>query len=299
VRAFLPAAVTERVLGTLDEVLLTGAPAQLEIEVPTALGTRDHELRLRALGATEAVFLVRDISERREFERLQAHFVATVSHELRTPLTSIYGALRLMHAGALGALDAETHALVGVAQANTERLMRLVNDLLDIERAASGKLTLALALHDLGPLVGEAIAAARPLAAELESDYDWQAPSEACLALVDPLRVQQIVTNLLSNGVKYGSAGGRVRVRLLPEPQHWRIEVENNGEPIPVAFRPRLFERFAMADLSDSRRRGGSGLGLAISRALVESMHGSLDFSSDAQRTCFFVRLPRAEAPRP
>lgn len=297
VRDFLPVPVAVRVLGALDEVLATGAPAQLEIEVPTARGMRDHEIRLRALNAGEAMFLVRDISERRELERLQAHFVATVSHELRTPLTSIYGALRLVHAGVEGALDGQARALVGVAQANTERLMRLVNDILDVERAASGKLALELTPHDLGPLVDEAIAAARPLAAALDITYDWQAPTASCLARVDPFRVQQVVTNLLSNAVKYSLAGGRVCVRLLPEPEHWRLDVENYGEPIPAAFRPRLFERFAMADLSDARRRGGSGLGLAISRSLVDLMSGSLDFVSDAQRTCFFVRLPRLDAP--
>lgn len=293
VRDFLPAPAAERLTATLADVLATGAPAQLEIEVLTAAGPRDHEIRLRALDVEQAMLLVRDISERKTLERLQEHFVATVSHELRTPLTSIYGALRLLQAGADSALGPESGDLLAIAQTNTQRLMRLVNDILDVERAASGRLNLELAPHDLGLLVSEAVAAAHLLATGLEVTYDWQAPGMACPAQVDAFRVQQVVTNLLSNAVKHSPAGGRVGVRLLPEARHWRLEVENHGEPIPAAFRPRLFERFAMADVSDGRRRGGSGLGLSISRSLVERMQGTVDFVSDEQRTCFFVRLPR------
>lgn len=294
----MPSGLADDRLARIRRVLSTGSVETYEAEVDTLEGKETHETRVVPCGTHTVLLIARDISERKAMERMKSEFVSTVSHELRTPITSIRAALGLLLAGIAGDIKGQGHDLLELARANTERLLRLVNDILDFEKAQSGQLTLEISRQDLGDLVTQTVVAAGPYAAALDVSYAWEAPKEPAFAPVDPVRFQQIMANLLSNGAKYSNSGGVVRVRLLRDERQWRVEVENQGPPIPPAFRAHIFERFAMADASDTRSRGGTGLGLAISRALVERMEGSIGFTSDAHQTCFHILLPSSE-PKP
>jgi PAS domain S-box-containing protein len=292
----MPKEMADQRLALIRRVLSSGQMETYESQVEALGGMQDHESRVVPCGPDTVLLIARDITERKALERLKSDFISTVSHELRTPITSIRGALGLLQAGVGGALPPQGTDLLELARNNTERLLRLVNDILDFEKAQTGHLTLDMQRHDLADLISQAIAASGPFATSLQVDFLWTPPSKPARAIVDAVRFQQVMANLLSNAAKYSPSHQNVRVRLKRELHHWRVEVENLGPPIPEAFRDRIFERFAMADASDTRIRGGTGLGLAISRALVERMGGSIGFTSDSTLTCFYLLFPIPEA---
>jgi signal transduction histidine kinase len=293
----MPPDEAEQRIQLIQRVLATGRMETYESRTEALGGLRDHESRMVPCGPDTVLLIARDITERKAVERLKGEFVATVSHELRTPITAIRGALGLLEAGVGGEIPPQATELLDLARANTERLLRLVNDILDFEKAEGGKLALDLQVMDLSALISTSVAAAGPFAASLGVSYAWEPGSQAAWARVDGVRFQQIMANLLSNAAKYSPKEAAVQVRLRKDGGWWRVEVENQGPPIPESFRVHVFERFAMADSTDARRRGGSGLGLAISHSLVHRMGGEIDFSSDPSGTCFFLRFAAEAAP--
>lgn len=250
--------------------------------------------------ADETLFLavIRDIGERREIEQMKGEFVATVSHELRTPLTSIAGALGLISGGAAGELPAKAARLVDIAHSNAARLVRLINDILDIEKIEAGRMQ-----FDIRPLALDALLdAAAHQTAGFASEYGVTVeiepvPPEAAV-LADEDRLMQVITNLLSNAIKFSRRGGAVTLRVAPLDRRYRISVVDRGEGIPEAFRSRIFGKFAQADASDSRAKGGTGLGLSIVREIVVRLGGSVSFDSvEGTGSIFHVDLPAAELP--
>ncbi len=292
----MPKEMADHRLALVQRVLATGKMETYESRVEALGGLQDHESRVVPCGPDTVLLIARDITERKALDRLKSDFISTVSHELRTPITSVRGALGLLQAGVGGEFPAQGAELLELARNNTERLLRLVNDILDFEKAQTGHLALDAQRYDLADLVSQSISASGPFAASLDVAFDWAPPPTPAFATVDALRFQQVMANLLSNAAKYSPAHQKVAVRITDDRQRWRVEVENLGPPIPEAFRDRIFERFAMADASDTRIRGGTGLGLAISRALVERMGGLIGFSSDSTHTCFYLHFPIAEA---
>ena len=253
-----------------------------------------------ALGAmqlptgTHIVAVVRDISERRRIEQLKDEFVSTVSHELRTPLTSIAGSLGLLAGGAAGVLPEKAGRLIQIAQANSQRLVRLINDILDIEKIESGKLRLEMAALDLRDVAARAVEGVRGYADELGVVLTL-AEGEAAPVRGDADRLIQVVTNLLSNASKFSPRGGEVRVTVDPETRLARLSVADKGPGIPDAFRSRIFSKFAQADGSDTRAKGGTGLGLAIAREIAERHGGRLWFeSAEGEGATFYLDLPLA-----
>ncbi|MFC5344418.1 CHASE3 domain-containing protein [Brevundimonas staleyi] len=253
-----------------------------------------------ALGAmqlptgTHIVAVVRDISERRRIEQLKDEFVSTVSHELRTPLTSIAGSLGLLAGGAAGALPEKAGRLIQIAQANSQRLVRLINDILDIEKIESGKLRLEMAPLDLREVAARAVEGVRGYADELGVRLTL-AEGEAAPVRGDADRLIQVVTNLLSNASKFSPRGGEVRVTVDPERRLARLSVVDQGPGIPDSFRSRIFSKFAQADGSDTRAKGGTGLGLAIAREIAERHGGRLWFeSAEGEGATFYLDLPLA-----
>jgi len=242
------------------------------------------------------VSVIRDVTELRRVERLKNEFVSTVSHELRTPLTAIHGSLRLLEGGAAGTLGSKAEALLAIARANSERLIRLVNDLLDIDKMAAGQLQLQRADVNLASLVRAACDGIRPVAvlAGIAVDYDDE---DRGTLNADRDRLMQVVTNLLSNAVKFAPPRSAVVVRTPAVGAGWmRVTVSNTGPGIASEDLPRLFERFHQLDASDSRSRGGTGLGLAISKAIVEQHGGRIGVrSAPGVLTTFWVELPRAD----
>ncbi|MCZ8254097.1 MAG: ATP-binding protein, partial [Polaromonas sp.] len=241
-----------------------------------------------------------DITELRRIDRMKTEFVSTVSHELRTPLTSIRGSLGLISGGVAGELPEAVKSLVGIAKNNCERLIRLINDILDSEKIESGKLRLDLQIVDLRLLVQQALTANEGFAGQHGVRLIMRAPGTPLHVRIDSDRMTQVLTNLLSNAVKFSPAGSPVEVRLSRAAQKVRAEVVDAGPGIPEEFRARIFQKFSQADSSDTRQKGGTGLGLNISRALVEKMDGTIGFSSKAgEGTTFFFEVPEWTSPVP
>jgi PAS domain S-box-containing protein len=240
------------------------------------------------------VAAVRDVTDRRALERVKNEFVSTVSHELRTPLTSIAGALSLLAGGAAGNLPAKALSLVTIARSNCDRLTRLINDILDLERIEAGKMVFEFGAVALPALLERALddnlEFARKFGVRLELA---EIPPEAML-WADPHRLMQVLTNLISNAVKFSPADGVVTVSATVADAMVRIAVEDRGRGIPEAFRDRIFQKFAQADTADNRQKGGTGLGLSIVKSIVERHGGSVSFQSDyGQGSVFTVELPR------
>ncbi|MBD3895127.1 CHASE3 domain-containing protein [Halomonas sp. ML-15] len=288
-----------------DSELLAGKPEQrdMALEVQDADGqTRCLQLLKRPLtlsdGSRYLLAVAVDITERREMERMKAEFIATVSHELRTPLTAIRGAVSMLNSGVAGSLPEDAAPLLEIADNNSERLMHLINDILDIEKLESGGLSFHWERLPLGPLVEAAIRDNTPVAASFEIRLVAEGEPLDALVDVDRHRFAQVMANLISNACKHSPPGERVVIAQTFHETEWlEVTVTDHGTGIPLAFQPRVFERFAQADASDRRRTGGTGLGLAITRALVKQMGGEIDFSSTpGQGTRFRVRLPRRDS---
>lgn len=237
--------------------------------------------------------LLTDITELKQIDRLKTEFVSTVSHELRTPITAMRGALGLLHAGAAGVLPERAAKLVGIAESSCERLVRLVNDILDLEKIAAGKLEFRLSECDLVQLVQQAIAAIEAYAAERGISLRLDRVRERVRALADPDRVIQVLSNLLSNAVRFSPAGAAVELAIESAAGFHRVSVRDHGPGVAVEFRPRLFQKFAQADTSNARASGGTGLGLAISKSIIERMGGHIGFEPAAGGgSVFFFDLP-------
>lgn len=259
-----------------------------DVEIELSVSPVDlHERKL-------FTFIIHDVSVRRNVERMKNEFVATVSHELRTPLTSIKGALSIAMSGKLG--EAKQHELLTIASNNADRLTRLVNDILDIEKLEFGNLTLSMERCEVYPLLQQAIVQNQGYAARYGVHLELENPDEQsahCFADIDPHRFLQVMANLLSNAIKFSYLDGKVRVQLSTNDEMFTVAVSDEGQGITDEFRSRIFQKFAQSDSSDTRSRDGTGLGLSISKVIVERMGGSIDYSSTiGQGSRFYFTLP-------
>jgi PAS domain S-box-containing protein len=231
-----------------------------------------------------------------ELDRLKDEFVALVSHELRTPLTSIRGYLELLLDGEAGDLTDEQRQFLGVVERNAHRLLTLVGDLLFLAQVEAGKLSLEFGAVDLGALAAECVETGRPLAEEKGVTLTLATGPLALLA-GDHARLAQLLDNLVSNGIKFTPAGGRVDVRIRGERGQAVIEVRDTGIGIPPNEQEHLFERFYRTSKATEQAIPGTGLGLAISKAIVQA-HGGLIVvaSEDDAGSTFRVSLPVRQA---
>ena len=237
-----------------------------------------------------------DIGERKRIDRLKDEFVSTVSHELRTPLTSIAGSLGLLVGGAAGTLPDAALRLLTIAQTNSHRLVRLINDILDIEKIESGQVVFDFRRISTRALAEQAIEANRAYADGFAISIRLEPGSLAGEVLADQDRLAQVLTNLLSNAIKFSPRNGEVTIGTEQRGDRVRISVRDHGEGIPVKFRPHIFQKFAQADASDTRQKGGTGLGLSIVKEIVTRLGGSVGVEDAAGGgTVFFVELPAWE----
>jgi PAS domain S-box-containing protein len=239
----------------------------------------------------------RDITQQRTAERVRSEFTSTLSHELRTPLTSILGSLQLLSSGAMGEIDREQFELIDLAERNGQRLLDLINEVLDIEKLESGRVSLVPETIALDELVAESLRLNQGYADRFEVGLRMESAMPRVDVRADRKRLMQVMTNLLSNAAKFSPPGGTVEVSAVVAGGSVRIAVSDRGPGIPEKFRGRIFGRFAQADSADSRIKGGAGLGLAICKRLVELMQGHIGFEDRAGGgTSFFFELPVMDA---
>lgn len=238
-----------------------------------------------------AVVTFSDITDRREIERLKDEFISVVSHELRTPLTSIRGSLGLLASGALGELPERGASMLKIAASNTDRLVRLVNDILDLERIASGRAVMDIRDTPASQMLEAAIEAVRGSAERASVTLELECDDTE--VRVDSDRIVQVLVNLLGNAIKFSSDGDTVTLQASGEDDYFHIRVIDNGRGIPADHLERIFDRFEQVDASDARQKGGTGLGLAIARSIVDLHGGTIWAESEVgSGTTFHVRLP-------
>jgi two-component system phosphate regulon sensor histidine kinase PhoR len=282
----------------LDEVRQAEQPLSSELELGT-LKPRRVLVHASALsdgedqGSLLVVFV--DVTDLRRLETLRRDFVANVSHELRTPIAAIRSSAETV-LRALGAETGPAVEFVQIIERQAERLQRLVEDLLDLSRIESREFRFELQTVRVQEPVGHALSLLRERAAQRRVQLVSEVSGEV-LVRADARALEQVLTNLLENAVKYGREGGRVVVRAAEEGSSLRVSVQDDGPGIEARHLPRLFERFYRVDASRSRDLGGTGLGLSIVKHLIEGMGGQVDVqSAPGKGTTFELRLPRVQA---
>ena len=256
----------------------------------TVTTLRDHRGAL-----TGYLGVVEDVTQRSQMERLKNEFISVVSHELRTPLTSIRGSLGLLLGAFRQELPQKVKSLIEIAYNNCERLIPLINDILDIDKIASGHMRFEMQEESVAALTAQAVQANEAYARKFNVSISVAPIDEKLRIVVDAARYQQVLSNLLSNAAKFSPAGGVVEVSAEERNGRVSIAVRDYGEGISEEFQPRIFSKFSQADSSQSRAKGGTGLGLHIARQLVELMNGAIEFTTRAgQGTTFRVEFALA-----
>ena len=285
-----PMAVMGRIIGTIEVQSYERAAYK-----------EDHITAMRMAAnltavAIENVRLLEQESRARaaaeESNRLKDEFLATVSHELRTPLTAILGWARMLETGGLD--EATAARAIETIRRNAKSQSQIIDDILDVSRIITGNLYLDLHPVDLAPIIEAAINVVRPTAEAKGISVEPEPNSQPTMVPGDSNRLQQVVWNLLSNGIKFTPAGGQVRISINHSDSHVEIKVSDNGQGISPEFLPFVFDRFRQADSTTTRRHGGLGLGLAIVRHLVEIHGGTVLAESPGpdRGATFTVRLP-------
>ncbi|RZU47671.1 PAS domain S-box-containing protein [Fluviicoccus keumensis] len=282
-----------------QKVRLGDAPTQTEWLYMRKDGTRFYgEVTISAIpqehgGLGGFIGIVNDITERKQLEKMKDEFVSTVSHELRTPLTSIRGALGLVLGKAADSLTPKARQLLETASRNAERLTLLINDILDLEKIASGRMEFAMRPIDIVALTRQALQAHEGYAAQHRVRLQLGVCPPSLTVSADENRLMQVYANLLSNAIKYSPADGAVNIAVTEHEGRVRVSIRDHGRGIPAAFRQTAFQRFAQADSSDTREKGGTGLGLSIVKAIIDRHAGHVDYeSAPGEGTLFYFELP-------
>ena len=272
-----------------DEVYLRRDGSEIPVDVTTGPIADGR-------GVVGAVVAFRDVTQRREVDRIKNEFVSVVSHELRTPLTSVRGSLGLLGAGAVGELPPGAARMIAIAVDNSERLIRLINDILDIDRLESGQMPMEFTAHDVADVVAGTVESLRPMAQTAR--VRLAADRVGGRVHADADRLGQVLTNLISNAIKFSPPGGRVTVTATPAGRQVAFAVADHGRGIPPDQLESIFGRFQQVDSSDSRQKGGTGLGLAISRGIVDR-HGGRIWAENRPGggACLRFTIPAATAP--
>jgi signal transduction histidine kinase len=276
----------------LPLVVLTSLDDESLAERTLQEGAQDYLVKgqIEVRGILRAL---RYATERKRLERLKDEFVSTVSHELRTPLTSISGSLGLLMGNAAGNLPRPMERLLAIAYNNCQRLVRLVSDILDIEKMEAGRIGFNFSRVAVRSLVAQAIEANRGFAEGYGVRVQFDEAGIAADVRADPDRLLQVITNLLSNAIKFSPAADEVSVAVEKGINTVRLTVRDHGPGIPVDFKPLIFEKFAQADAGDARQKGGTGLGLSIVKQIVDRLGGEVGFAdADGGGTIFYVQLP-------
>lgn len=244
----------------------------------------------RILGA---VAIIHDVTELKKTEKIKKEFVSIVSHELRTPLTSIRGSMGLLVSGAMGEFPDKAKKLLEIANNNCERLLLLINDILDIEKIEAGKMDFKLKKISLTQTIQNTISANEMYARKFDVSLKMIDEIPNICVIADEERLMQVLANLISNACKFSPPQGHVTIAVKQLNDNVRVSVSDEGAGIPVEFQPYLFQKFSQADTSTARVKGGTGLGLSISKTIIEKMGGDLNFITRPDKgTTFYFELP-------
>jgi signal transduction histidine kinase len=239
------------------------------------------------------VAIFRDVSARAGVDRKTSELVSTVSHELRSPLTAIKGAMGLILSGAAGDVSVKALQMVEIAQRNADRLILIINDILDLDKIKDGAMVFDNTEIELIETVNDSVEAIVGFRDRFDVQVDVDVQDEGLISNIDPNRIVQVLVNLLSNAIKFSPAGGRVTVQLKLHGQLNRISIIDNGEGIPVSDQKSIFGRFMQVGSKNRAATGGTGLGLSIVKAIVENQVGKISFESqEGVGSTFHVDLP-------
>ncbi|CAN5773803.1 hypothetical protein BH11MYX4_BH11MYX4_23030 [soil metagenome] len=237
---------------------------------------------------------VRDVTAQKRLDELKSDFVSAVSHELRTPLTSIRGSVALLEGGAAGPLSPRAQEVLAIASRNAQRLIQIVDELLDIQTLEAGRFQPVLTSVDMNEVAGDVASANMARCAAAGVTLEVILPGTPSTVQGDAPRLVQVLEHLLSNALRFSPSGALLRVVVQGDAREVRVEIIDQGPGIPEAFRERIFQKFAQAGSGDSRREQGTGLGLAISKAVVERLGGSIGYEDVAPHGARFAFvLPR------
>jgi PAS domain S-box-containing protein len=250
-------------------------------------------LRNRGGAISGIVGITRDITKEKVGEHAKDQFISTLSHELRTPVAAIIGSLSLVTSGAAGTIPEDAERLLRIASANGQRLISLINDILDLEKLTCGMMVFDLLSIDVLALLEREIAAMQAFAEPYGVRIRLEGDAIHAKVRADPVRLAQVVINLLSNAIKYSPRGAEVVVGLEERRGIARIWVRDHGPGIPVEFRDRVFDKFVQVGAGRTGPKCGTGLGLSIAKEIVERLHGKIGFElAPDGGTIFEVRLP-------
>ena len=261
------------------------------VVVDVALGA------MRLPDGIHIVAALRDAASRKEIEQLKDDFISTVSHELRTPLTSVVGSLGLLRGGAAGTLPPQAQRLAEIAETNSQRLIRLINDILDIDQIRKGKMVFDYAVVDLRDVISRTVQAMQGLADRRDIRIEARVPEVPVMACADTERLIQVSSNLLSNAIKFSPEGSTVNFGLLAGGEDHIIQVVDQGPGIDPDFAKHIFNRFAQSARPDRQMIAGTGLGLAISREIIRNHGGEISFENRKEGGALFAfSIPRDSA---
>ena len=245
-------------------------------------------------GVVEFVAVVRDVTHRTKIEKIKNEFISTVSHEMRTPLTSIRGSLGLIAGGAMGEVAPDINNLIKISINNTERLIRMINDILDIDRIESGSMTFNFDNISLNSVTIDSINNIQGMAEDKSITVDYRCLCTDSDVLADRDRLTQVIVNLLSNSIKFSHPDDTVLVILDCTEDMCTLSIKDTGIGISEQDQEIIFDKFTQVDSSDTRDIGGSGLGLTIVRSIIDAHHGEIELvSKQSIGSTFIIHLPR------
>ena len=240
------------------------------------------------------ILVIRNITERKKNEKLKNDFISTVSHELRTPLTAMNGSIGLLHHKNYQEMDEGSRELLNIAERNLERLLLLINDILDISKLESGKMEFEFKPVSVMEFIEQAINVNQSYAEKHQTQFILiDSVDKQIMINTDQNRLMQVLSNLMSNAAKFNNNEKPVEISVCKNENDVTVRVKDHGAGIPDEFKAHLFEKFTQASSGNTRGVGGTGLGLNISRAIIRNLGGSIDFvSSDGEGSTFFFTLP-------
>ncbi len=274
--------------GLETELLARGGEA---VPVMISVGTMEENVER----ARSYVVVAADIGERLRHEQQKDEFVTMIHHEVRAPLTAVRGAIGLLDGGVAGELGERGQELVKIALRNSERMGRLVNDILASRKLDSGRMEFHFEKVEMMPLIEQAIDSTSAYAATHKVRFELQEGVPGAMVRVDPDRMMQVLTNVLSNAVRFSPIDDVVTVQASRSDQMLRVAVSDAGPGIPEDFRDHVFEAFARGEHEDWRHRSGTGLGMSISKGIIEELGGTITFETElGAGTTFLIDIPES-----